>query len=376
MTASTLPSSPAAPAPASARSRTVGRIRVHLHAGALTVRIGGVSWRTSVRAVTVSLIVFGVVTIGMAWSVSVGDFPIPLTDVIKEITGIGGTTDSSFIIHTLRLPRVLTGVLVGFAFGVSGQIFQRMVRNPLASPDILGLSSGAALGAVFCIVILKSGSISTTGAALIGSLLTVVAIYLLAIKQGISSYRLVLVGIGITALLDAGVEYLLTRANLNDAQRATVWLTGSLNGRGWEYVRPLTLALLILVPVAMVCTRHLRVLELGDDTAAALGVNLRRSKLGLTLSGAGLAAAATAAAGPVGFVALVAPQIARRLVGERAVGIIPAGLIGAAVMVFADLLARRLFSPTELPVGVITAVVGAPYLLWLLARANKIGTGG
>ena len=374
MTASALPAPP--PLVAQPRVRTLGAASIHLHAGLLTVRLWGVSWRTSVRAVAISLIVFGLVVIGLGWSVSVGDFPIPIRDVVKEIAGIGGSTDSEFIVHTLRLPRVLTGVLVGFAFGVSGQIFQRMVRNPLASPDILGLSSGAALGAVFSIVILESGTISATGAALIGSVCTVIAIYLLAIKQGISSYRLVLVGIGITALLEAGVEYLLTRAELNDAMRATVWLTGSLNGRGWEFVRPLTLALVILVPVSMVCTRNLRVLELGDDAAAALGVNLRRSKLGLTLSGAGLAAAATAAAGPVGFVALVAPQIARRLVGERAVGIIPAGLVGAAVMVFADLIARRAFSPTELPVGVITAVVGAPYLLWLLARANKIGTGG
>ncbi|HWJ63976.1 MAG TPA: iron chelate uptake ABC transporter family permease subunit [Acidimicrobiales bacterium] len=374
MTASTFPAAP--PPVAEPRTRTLGAVSIHLHAGLLTVRLWGISWRTSVRAVGVSLVLAAVVVVGMAWSVSVGDFPIPIGDVVKEISGIGGTTDSDFIIHTLRLPRVLTGILVGFAFGVSGQIFQRMVRNPLASPDILGLSSGAALGAVFSIVILESGTISATGAALIGSVCTVIAIYLLAIKQGISSYRLVLVGIGITALLDAGVEYLLTRAELNDAHRATVWLTGSLNGRGWEFVRPLTLALAILVPVAMACTRNLRVLELGDDTASALGVSLRRSKLGLTLSGAGLAAAATAAAGPVGFVALVAPQIARRLVGERAVGIVPAGLVGAAVMVFADLIARRVFSPTELPVGVITAVVGAPYLLWLLARANKIGTGG
>lgn len=349
---------------------------MRLHAGTLTVRLGGVSWRGDVRAIAVSLVAAAVVAIGLAWSVSVGDFPIPLGDVVGQLTGLGGNPDSELIIEALRLPRVLTGVLVGFAFGVSGQIFQRMVRNPLASPDILGLSAGAALGAVASIVLVEAGTIDVTVAALAGSMATVAAIYLLAIKQGISSYRLVLVGIGITALLQAGVAYLLTRSNLYDAQRATVWLTGSLNGRGWEYVRPLTLALVVLVPVALVCTRSLRALELGDDTASALGVGLRRSKLGLTLSGAGLAAAATAAAGPVGFVALVAPQIARRLVGERAAGIIPAGLIGAAIMVFGDLLARRTFSPTELPVGVVTAIVGAPYLLWLLARANKIGTGG
>ena len=349
---------------------------IHRHAGLLTVRCGGLSWRASTRALSVSTAAVALVIVGVLWSVSVGDFPIPVRDVARELTGIGGNSDSDFIIHTLRLPRVLTGVLVGFAFGASGQIFQRMVRNPLASPDILGLSAGAAFGAVLSIVILESGTISATGAALLGSALTVAAIYLLAIKQGLSSYRLVLVGIGITALLHAGVEYLLTRAEINDAHRATVWLTGSLNGRGWEFVRPLGLALVVLVPIALICTRNLRVLELGDDTAAGLGVDLRRSKLALALSGAGLAAAATAAAGPVGFVALVSPQIARRLIGERSAGIIPAGLVGAGIMVFGDLLARRAFHPIELPVGVVTAVVGAPYLLWLLARANKIGTGG
>lgn len=346
---STLSAPPPTEHEGAARVRALGAVSLHLHGGLLTVRLWGTSFRSSTRAVGVSLVLSALVLVGLAWSVSVGDFPIPLSDVVKEISGFAGSTDSEFIVRTLRLPRVLTGILVGFAFGVSGQIFQRMVRNPLASPDILGLSSGAALGAVFSIVILESGTISATGAGLIGAACTVVAIYLLAIKQGISSYRLVLVGIGITALLEAGVQYLLTRAELNDAVRSTVWLIGSVNGRGWEFVRPLTLALFVFVPVAMVCTRNLRVLELGDDTAAALGVSLRRSKLGLTLSGAGLAAAATVAAGPVGFVALVAPQIARRLIGERAVGIIPAGLVGAAIMVFADLLARRAFSPTELP---------------------------
>lgn len=349
---------------------------MHVRHDTLTVRVGPVSWRTGLRSIAIGGVLALVVAAGLAWSVSVGDFPIPIGEVIGQLTGLGGSPDSDFIVHALRLPRVLTGVLVGFAFGVSGQIFQRMVRNPLASPDILGLSAGAALGAVTSIVLLEAGTIDVTAAALLGSVATVMAIYLLAIKQGISSYRLVLVGIGITALLDAGVAYLLTRAELYDAQRATVWLTGSLNGRGWEYVRPLGVALAILVPVAMVCTRNLRALELGDDTATALGVEVRRSKLALTLSGAGLAAAATAAAGPVGFVALVAPQIARRLVGERSIGIIPAGLVGASIMVFGDLVARRVFSPTELPVGVVTAIIGAPYLLWLLARANKIGTGG
>jgi iron complex transport system permease protein len=348
---------------------------VSRHVAHLVLRIGPVSTRLDRRAVIVSIVAAVVVTVGFAWSLSVGDFPIPVGDVLSELAG-GGTRQTEFIIRTLRLPRTLTAVLVGAAFGVSGQIFQRMVRNPLASPDILGVSSGAAVAAVLAIVARTANSNVVAVAALAGSVITVMVIYLLAIKQGLSSYRLVLVGIGLTAMLNALVAYLLTRASLYDAQRATVWLTGSLNGRGWEYVLPLSIALVVLLPIALASGRSLRALELGDDAAKGLGVPLQWSKVRLALIGAGLAAVATAAAGPVGFVALVAPQIARRLVGARTLGLVPAAIVGAGIMVFADLLARRVFAPIELPVGVVTAIVGAPYLLWLLTRANKIGAGG
>jgi iron complex transport system permease protein len=340
------------------------------------IRVGPASLRFDRRAAGVSAALAGLILLGGAWSISVGDFPIPLGEVVGEVTGLGGTTDSSFIVRTLRLPRVLLAILAGAAFGVSGQIFQRMVRNPLASPDILGISAGAALGAVVSIVLLGGGTSDATVAALGGSLGAVAAIYLLAMRSGVSSYRLVLVGIGLTALIQAAVALLLTRADISDAQRATVWLTGSLNAKGWEYVRPLTLVLLVLMPLSMASARQLRAIELGDDVASGLGIDLRRSKLALTLSGAGLAAAATAAVGPIGFVALVSPQIARRLVRERSAGLVPAALTGAAILVVADLVARRAFAPVELPAGVVTAAVGAPYLLWLLARANRIGAGG
>jgi iron complex transport system permease protein len=353
------------------------RLRRDLRSGAArSLRLGPVSVRLDRRALAVSVVAAAVVALGVAWSVSAGDFPIPLPDVVRELTGAGGVRANAFIIRTLRLPRALTAVLVGAALGISGQIFQRMVRNPLASPDILGVTAGAAAAAVFGIVVVAASTAMVTGFALAGSVLAIVAIYLLAFKEGLSSYRLVLVGIGVTAMLDAVVAWLLTRAELHDAVRATVWLTGSLNGRGSEYVVPLTLALAVLVPLALVASRQLRALELGDECAAGLGVGLHRAKLALSLAGAGLAAVATAAAGPVGFVALVAPQIARRVTGHRTLGLIPAGLVGAAIVVWADLAARRLFAPVELPVGVVTAVIGAPYLLWLLARSNRIGSGG
>jgi iron complex transport system permease protein len=341
----------------------------HVHAGPIALRVDS-------RAVLVSVVLFAVVFVGGCWSISVGDFPVPFGDVVREVTGIGGTTDSEFIVQVLRLPRVLTGLLVGAAFGISGQVFQRLSRNPLASPDIIGVTSGAAFGAVLCIVSISTVTASVTTGALVGSFATVALLYVLAVRDGLSSYRLVLVGIGLTTMLDAAVAYLMTRAQLHDAQRAITWLTGSLNGRSWEYVRPLTIALVILVPVTMAASRQLRVMEMGDDCAAGLGVSLRRSRAALALCGAALAAVATAATGPVAFVALAAPQIARRLVGERSAGIVPAALVGSAMVVLGDLVARNAFGGVELPVGIVTAMVGAPYLLWLLTRANRIGRAG
>jgi iron complex transport system permease protein len=226
------------------------------------------------------------------------------------------------------------------------------------------------------IVVVGATGLQVTLGALAGSTVTSLAIYLLAYKRGVTGYRLVLVGIGVTAVLTSVTQYLLTRAEIFEAQRAVVWLTGSLNGRGWEQVRPLATALAVLIPVAIGLARHLRALELGDDTARGLGTRVEPARGALLLTGVALAAVGTASAGPVGFVALVAPQIARRLVGDRSLALLPAAACGAVIVVTADLVGRRLFAPTELPVGVITAIVGAPYLLYLLARANKIGSGG
>lgn len=341
----------------------------------VVVRLGPVSTRIDGRALGVVLVAAVALAVGVTWSISVGVFPLPFGDVAGELTGLRRSADSTFIIRRLRLPRALTAVLVGAAFGLSGQVFQRMVRNPLASPDILGVSAGAAVGAVAWIVLADGGGTSVTVAALIGAVAAVVAIYLLALKRGLSSYRLVLIGIGITAMLNAAVAYLLTRASIFDAQRATIWLTGSVNGRTWDHVGPLAAAMAVLVPLVLVNARPLRAMELGHDTARGLGVP-GRSPLVLSVSAAALAAVATAAAGPVGFVALASPQIARRLVGPRSAALVPAALVGAVIVLYADTLSRLAFSPIELPVGVITAAVGAPYLLWLLARSNQIGTGG
>lgn len=310
-----------------------------------------------------------------ALSLSVGDFPIPVADVVPAVFG-RGDADAFFIVNTLRLPRLLTGVLVGAAFGVSGAVFQSLARNPLASPDIIGVNAGAAAAAVLVIVAFRGNSTEISVGALVGALATAAAIYLLAYRRGVTGYRLVLVGIGVTAMWSSVTSYLLTRAEIFQAQQATLWLTGSLNGRGWDHVRPVFIALVVLLPLTLSLGRQLRALQLGDDAARGLGTRVETARLGLIVSGVGLAAVATASTGPVAFVALVSPQIARRLVGGGTAALGSAALVGGALMVAADLVARRLFAPTELPVGVITAVIGAPYLLWLLSRANRIGRGG
>jgi iron complex transport system permease protein len=203
--------------------------------------------------------------------------------------------------------------------------------------------------------------------------ITALAVYLLAMKRGGSGYRLVLVGIGIAAMLESANSYLLTRADITDAQAAAVWLTGSLNGRGWEQVRPTAVALAVLLPLAVRLGRDLRILELGDDLGRALGVSAERTRLGAVLVGVGVTAIATAATGPIAFIALAAPQVARRLTNASGPNIVASAFMGAALLVTSDLAAQRLFAPRQLPVGVMTGAVGGLYLAWLLRREWRRG---
>jgi iron complex transport system permease protein len=346
--------------------------------GDLVVRGRGrrsVSSRLDARSVVVTVVVLAAALVVFAWSLTVGEYPVPLADVVGALVG-RGADDTEFIVNTLRLPRGLVGLLVGACFGLSGAILQRIARNPLASPDIIGINAGATACAVFVVVMVHGSSNQVTLGALAGATLTSIAVYLLAYKRGITGYRLVLVGIGATAMLTAVTSYLLTRAQIYDAQRAMVWLAGSLNGRSWDHVRPLVVALAVLVPVTLALARHLRTLDLGDDAARGLGTRVEGVRSGMLLAGVALAAIAVSAAGPIGFVALVAPQIARRLVGGSSAALLPSAAVGALLLVASDLVARRVLAPTELPVGIVTAVLGAPYLLLLLARANRIGSAG
>lgn len=336
------------------------------------------------RFVVVSLTLAAATFATFCVSVSVGEFPIPLRDVVPAIFGFGDETAAT-VAHELRLPRALAGLLVGACFGLSGAIFQAVARNPLASPDILGITYAGSAGAVFAITARSTGfdpgrefagTFSVVAAAaFLGAFVMTLAIYGLAYRQGVSPYRFVLVGIGLSFIGVAVINYLLTRADIYSAASATLWLTGSLSSVTWDTVSPLAVALLGLATVVLVLTGRLRVLQLGDDAAKGLGVSVERARLALILVAVALAGLGTASAGPIAFVAFMAAPIARRLT-RTSLTLLPAALTGALLVLLADLVGRRLFAPDEIPVGIVTGIIGAPFLLWLLARANQIGRGG
>ncbi|MFI5588794.1 FecCD family ABC transporter permease [Amycolatopsis sp. NPDC051758] len=328
--------------------------------------------RGAVRARSVSLLLFVAIVVVFALSLAVGDFPVPLGDLPGLVFGGDGAGRAAYVVTELRLPRAVTGLLVGLAFGMSGALFQRLLRNPLASPDVIGVTQGASAAAVVAIVLFGAAGTVVSAAALAGALLTGATIYLLSRRGGVHGYRLVLVGVGVGAVLTSVVSYLMTWADVALAQQALIWLTGNLNARTWDHAVPLAAALVVLLPAALVQSRALTGLQLGDDTAAGLGLRVERSRLALLLVAVALAAFATAAAGPISFVAFVANPIATRLVGGARAGLLPAALTGALVVLLGDFVAQHLLGE-QLPVGVVTGAVGAPYLLWLLGTANRAG---
>ncbi|GAB3440183.1 FecCD family ABC transporter permease [Actinophytocola sediminis] len=308
-------------------------------------------------------------------ALSVGTVAISPDEVLRALAG-SGTRRAEYIVNEVRAPRALTGALAGAAFGISGAVFQGLIRNPLASPDIIGITMGASAAAVVAIVVFGATGAPVSVSAFCGALGTAVLIYLLAWRRGMNGYRLVLVGIAVAAVLSSVVSYLMTRAQVRDAQQALVWLTGSLTARTWTDVVPLAIALLVLLPTALVLASGMRPLQFGDDAATGLGVRVERHRLGLIVTAVALAAAATAAAGPVAFVAFVSAPIARALTRGNGPALLPAALVGAVVLVGSDLVAQHvlvLFGIVALPVGVVTGVLGAPYLLWLMATTNRTG---
>ena len=340
---------------------------------ATVVRAGAISLRIVPRPALTGALLAIVVAATAVVSLTVGDYPLGVAGVLRTLSGHGDLA-SEFAVYDLRLPRVLTAIFVGAAFGMAGAVFQSLSRNPLGSPDIIGFTTGSATGALIGILLLGGGSLVIAGSAIAGGLAVAAMVYLLAVQDGtVRPGQLILVGIGASALLASVNGYLLTRAELGDAMQAAVWLTGSLNGRGWEHAVPVGVAVL-LGGVAVLClARPLDVLALGDDTAGGLGVPIEPVRRALMIGAVALTAVATASAGPVPFVALAAPQVARRLTRSPDAGPLVSGLTGAALLALADLAAQRLFAPVTLPVGVLTAALGGVYLVWLLAARRRAG---
>lgn len=324
-----------------------------------------------------SIVVGGLlVVVGFAlfvFALGTGDFAISPGGVLAALFG-GGDDGTGFIVRDLRLPRAVCAVLVGVALAISGAVFQALTRNPLGSPDIVGFSQGATVGALIVITVLAGSGAAVSIGAICGGGLTALVVYGLAFQRGATSgYRIVLVGIAISFMLLSVTEFLLARARIEDAQEATRWLLGSLNNRGWDDVLPVAVVLMLLLPALVPATRSLRALELGDDAAHALGVPVERARIGLVALAVSLVSITTVAVGPIGFVALTAPQIARRLARSAGPPMILSALTGAVIVLAADVLAQRAIPSTPLPVGVMTGTLGGLYLAWLLTMEWRAG---
>ncbi|MEU4563179.1 iron chelate uptake ABC transporter family permease subunit [Actinoplanes sp. NPDC023936] len=327
--------------------------------------------RRNRRRRTVITVLAAIVVAAVAVSLMAGQTFYPPGDVLRVILG-ETVPGASFTVGELRLPRAVLALVTGVCFGLGGVTFQTMLRNPLASPDIIGISSGASAAAAFAIIVLNLGEAGVSVFAIVAGLGVAVIIYVLSFKDGVAGTRLVLIGIGMAAMLDSATAYVLNQAGQWDLQAAMRWLNGSLNGSTWDETVPVLLALLVLGPVLLAQSRNLTMLRLGDDTAAALGTRLERTRLIAIVAAVGLIAFATSATGPIAFVAFLAGPIAARLVGPGGSLLIPSALVGAVLVLVADFVGQFAFS-VRYPVGVVTGVLGAPYLIYLLVRTNRAG---
>ncbi|MFJ8463536.1 FecCD family ABC transporter permease [Streptomyces swartbergensis] len=339
------------------------------------VRLGQVSFVWRPWIVSVSLLLAAATFLVFCLSIGVGDFPVGLPQVIATVFGRGEQVDE-FVIMDLRMPRALAGVVVGIALGVSGALTQSIARNPLASPDVLGITNGAGAVAVFLVTV--SGgtaaavvdSVGLSAAALMGGLGTGLLVYFLAWRRGIDGLRLILIGISVSAVMEALTTWLLVTADIRDVAQAQAWLIGSLDDRSWDEVQVAVWGTLVLLVVVTTAAFQFKPMHLGDDVAAGLGVRHSAVRAVLLLCAVLLAGVAVSAAGPVPFVALVAPQVAMRLARCPTPPLVASALVGALLLTGSDLVARTAL-PVGLPVGVVTAAIGGPFLVYLLVRANR-----
>jgi iron complex transport system permease protein len=335
---------------------------------------GRLSLRFDARTLGLALVLLCLAAGLAALSLTSGTYPIPVPDVLRALAGMSPQGEAGdmmrMIVVEWRLPRVALALALGAALGMSGAIFQSLTRNPLGSPDIIGFSAGSYTGALVVLLLFSGGTYETALGALAGGIATACAVYLLAWRQGVQGFRLIIVGIGVAAMLSAFNAWMIREADLQVAMAAALWGAGSLNGLGVEQLVPAVLALCILFPATLLLERPMRQLELGDDMAQAGGLHPGRIRALLMLCGVALTAVVTATAGPISFIALCAPQIARRLGQSAGTPLLPSALTGALLLLAADWAAQHAFA-MQLPAGVMTVSTGGIYFLWLLIREGR-----
>ncbi|RZU30792.1 FecCD family ABC transporter permease [Blastococcus saxobsidens] len=327
--------------------------------------------RRAARRRVVVVVLAALVVAGFAASLMVGRTFYPPGDVLRVVAG-QEVAGASFTVGRLRLPRAVLAVVAGLSFGLAGVTFQTMLRNPLASPDVIGISTGASAAAAFAIVVLGWSGTAVSLTAIVAALGVALLIYGLAFTNGVAGTRLILIGIGVAAMSTSATNYVLSKAGAWGYAEALRWLTGSLNGTTWAVTVPALVALVVLGPVLLSRARELSALQLGDDAASALGVRVERTRVVAIVAAVGLIAFATAACGPIAFVSFLAGPIAARVVGPNGSLLVPAGFVGALLVLLADLIGQFALD-TRFPVGVVTGVLGAPYLIYLIVRTNRVG---
>jgi iron complex transport system permease protein len=343
-----------------------------------SLRIGkSISFLVDKKAITISLILLAVSVVIFLVSAGSGEMYISPLEIAKTLFG-NGSDMNEVVIYTFRLPRILVALLAGMLLAVAGAILQGMIRNPLASPDVLGITGGAAAAVVTFLTLFSDENHSLTIsihwlplAAFLGATITALLVYVLSWKNGMAPLRLVLIGVGISALMQACTTLLMITGPIYRASQANVWITGSVYGASWKHVTLLAPWALILLAISFLSVRKMNIQELGDELAIGAGVSLQKQRFFLLLLSTALTGGAVAFAGGIGFVGLMAPHMARRLVGSSFGALLPASaLLGAILVMVADLAGRMLFAPMEIPAGVFTAAVGAPYFVYLLYKSR------
>jgi len=342
--------------PPSGRLVRVGRARIVVHP----------------RTALVTGAVIAVALAAAILAMTIGTMALSPVEVARALFG-GGEAAAQQVVQAVRLPRALTALFAGAALGVSGAVFQSVSRNALGSPEIIGFTTGAATGAIAQIVLFQGDGVRIAIGALAGGVATAVVVYLLSMRgRTTGGYQLILTGIGVGAILQAVNEFLLVSGGIDQAVQANVWLAGSLYLRGWEHVATVGIACAVVIPVVGALARRATLMEMGDDVARQLGVRTERTRLALIFAAVLLAAAATAACGPIAFVALAAPQLISRLTGSRSMPVVGAAAMGAVLLVVADVAAQALPFDAVVPIGRVTGVIGGLYLIWLLTRKDTV----